>query len=302
MRGIRVLGVDPLGDYRRLVDTLGGTYVELGANSNQRSYGTNAHHDVTWTADATGAVTNRLRYDPWGGAASTSGSSLPDFRFQGSWYDANTDLSWVITRWYAPSLGRFVSEDSLLGEPRNPSSRHLYAYGEGDPIAGWDPDGRARYRVTSTVKVKDLPGIVLHSLTVVLTWRTKRSCCVGIPVVSAWTATGFRTAYEYGLKTGGWYPSKMYPSWPQENGVYRLEGGVDKKYVKVQGRQTFGYAGVFSSWVGGVYVNRIKINITGRADGTYGCSRSVWFQLELPVFDFRVPAQTCRRTILESGY
>ncbi|MBI3746128.1 MAG: hypothetical protein HY264_06315 [Chloroflexi bacterium] len=33
MRGIRVLGVDPLGDYRRLVDTLGGTYVELGAGA-----------------------------------------------------------------------------------------------------------------------------------------------------------------------------------------------------------------------------------------------------------------------------
>jgi TraG P-loop domain len=33
MRGIRVLGVDPLGDYRRLVDTLGGTYIELGAGS-----------------------------------------------------------------------------------------------------------------------------------------------------------------------------------------------------------------------------------------------------------------------------
>lgn len=33
MRGIRVLGVDPLGDYRRLVDTLGGTYVELGAGT-----------------------------------------------------------------------------------------------------------------------------------------------------------------------------------------------------------------------------------------------------------------------------
>jgi hypothetical protein len=33
MRGIRVLGVDPLGDYRRLVETLGGSYVELGAGT-----------------------------------------------------------------------------------------------------------------------------------------------------------------------------------------------------------------------------------------------------------------------------
>jgi hypothetical protein len=31
LRGIRVLGVDPLGDYRRLTDELGGTYLELGA-------------------------------------------------------------------------------------------------------------------------------------------------------------------------------------------------------------------------------------------------------------------------------
>jgi len=31
LRGIRVLALDPLGDYRRLTDALGGTYVELGA-------------------------------------------------------------------------------------------------------------------------------------------------------------------------------------------------------------------------------------------------------------------------------
>jgi hypothetical protein len=31
LRGIRVLGVDPLGDYRRLAAELGGTYLELGA-------------------------------------------------------------------------------------------------------------------------------------------------------------------------------------------------------------------------------------------------------------------------------
>ena len=33
LRGIRILGVDPLGDYRRLVEQLGGTYVDLGAPS-----------------------------------------------------------------------------------------------------------------------------------------------------------------------------------------------------------------------------------------------------------------------------
>ena len=68
-------------------------------------------------------------------------SGYTPFRFQGSWYDANSDLSWVVTRWYAPTLGRFVSEDTLLGEPRVPDSRHLYAYAAGEPVGAWDPTG-----------------------------------------------------------------------------------------------------------------------------------------------------------------
>ncbi len=113
-----------------------------GTNSNPRYLGTNGHGDVTWSADGSGVVVNSLRYDPWGNVAAASGSSLPDWRYQGSWNDTSTGLSWVVTRWYAPWLGRFISEDSLLGEPTNPLSRHLYAYAEGDPVGGWDPDGR----------------------------------------------------------------------------------------------------------------------------------------------------------------
>jgi RHS repeat-associated protein len=121
-----------------------------GAGSDHRTYGTNAHHDVTWLADATGAVTSRLRYDPWGTPRSAVPAGYTPFRFQGSWHDDTTDLSWVVTRWYAPSLGRFLSEDSLLGEPRHPESRHLYAYAAGEPVARWDPDGRSPAGETRT--------------------------------------------------------------------------------------------------------------------------------------------------------
>lgn len=63
--------------------------------------------------------------------------------FQGSWNDTATGLYWVVTRWYGPAQGRFISEDSLLGEPTNPDSRHRYAYAEGDPVGSWDPTGQA---------------------------------------------------------------------------------------------------------------------------------------------------------------
>lgn len=135
---IRGVGTDWTGE--ALVDW-------TGAGANVRFYGTNAHHDLSWTGSSSGTVSATLRYDPWGSVTASTGSSLPDVRFQGSWFDTTTDLAWVISRWYAPSLGRFISEDSLLGEPSDPPSRHLYSYTQGEPIGRWDADGRFWYKV-----------------------------------------------------------------------------------------------------------------------------------------------------------
>ena len=137
---IRNVAVGPEGTV--LLDWLG---------ADRRLYGTNAHHDTTWTADDTGAVTATLRYDPWGNVLRSSGT-LPDWRFQGSWADTSTNLAWSVARWYDPVQGAFISEDALLGDPANPGSRHLYAYGAGEPVGAWDPSGqryiRAQRRVT----------------------------------------------------------------------------------------------------------------------------------------------------------
>jgi RHS repeat-associated protein len=135
----RDIGNGPTGE--RLLDWVPGSPA-----TDRRYHGTNAHHDTTWLADATGAVLSSLRYDPWGVPRSPVPTGFTPFRFQGSWHDTSTDLAWVVTRWYAPSLGTFLSEDSLLGEPRDPDSRHLYAYGAGEPVGAWDPDGRVARR------------------------------------------------------------------------------------------------------------------------------------------------------------
>jgi RHS repeat-associated protein len=124
--------------------------------TNQRYYGINGHRDLTWTADMAGTVTASLRSDPWGIPGTSTGGSLPSFRFQGGWYDISSAVSWVVARWYSPSLGRFVSEDSVLGSTDVPPSRHLYAYGGGEPIAHWDPDGRFWYKVRSGDTIKSI--------------------------------------------------------------------------------------------------------------------------------------------------
>ena len=115
----------------------------------RRYLGTSGHGDITWAATNVGIVDATVRYDPWGVEIATSGQA-PFFGFQGSWIDRATGLYWVIARWYAPSLGAFISEDELLGEPDNPHSRHLYAYGWGDPVGNWDLDGLLVDRVLRT--------------------------------------------------------------------------------------------------------------------------------------------------------
>jgi RHS repeat-associated protein len=133
-------------DIRKVTVGPEGTVLQDWTATTRRLYGTNAHHDTTWTADDTGAVTATLRSDPWGNVLRSSGS-LPDWRFQGSWADSSTGLAWSVARWYDPVQGTFISEDVLLGDAMVPASRHLYAYAQGDPVGAWDPGGMAAHWV-----------------------------------------------------------------------------------------------------------------------------------------------------------
>jgi hypothetical protein len=58
-------------------------------------------------------------------------------------------LVYARARWYDPVLATFTSEDPLVGETADPPSRHLYAYGAGDPMDRIDPDGLFWYKVRS---------------------------------------------------------------------------------------------------------------------------------------------------------
>ena len=88
--------------------------------SNIRIYGENGHHDVTWLASNTGTVSQSLRYDPWGNPRATVPSGYTPVPLPGLL--VRRDDRPVLGRHplVRPTLGRFISEDSLLGEPVDP--------------------------------------------------------------------------------------------------------------------------------------------------------------------------------------
>jgi RHS repeat-associated protein len=206
-----------------------------GTPNNLRIYGRNAHHDLTWTAGASGTVTGTVRYDPAGVATSVTGS-VPEFRFQGSWADDVTKLSWVVTRWYAPAQGRFISEDSLLGQPRDPDSRHLYAYGAGDPVGAWDPDGQLWYVTSTGDTLWSLAAAYLHGggkwplivranptlLTLMPKVRVRPGMCLWIPVDHRSSGSCDRALYRRYDRVLSWMTEQM-----RSNGR-QYEGFLDR--------------------------------------------------------------------------
>jgi RHS repeat-associated protein len=102
----------------------------------------NSHNDVTWTHDESGTPTSHAAYDPFGNLVAGS-TTLSATRWQSSYQDDSTGLYYVIARWYAPTLGRFLSDDPLTADATTPEARNPYPYAAGDPIDGSDPSGQS---------------------------------------------------------------------------------------------------------------------------------------------------------------
>jgi len=88
-----------------------------------------------------GSLQARYQYDAWGNERASSGSSWNRFAFTGHEKDEETGLYYFKARFYDPQLGRFLSQDSYLGEGDTPPSLHRYLYAYANPTVYVDLNG-----------------------------------------------------------------------------------------------------------------------------------------------------------------
>ncbi len=79
-------------------------------------------------------------YQPFGAPYAASGSD-PGVKYTGQWSEA-VGLYWNHARYYDPALGRFVSQDPVLGSLSKPETQDRYAYVANNPLKYVDPNGR----------------------------------------------------------------------------------------------------------------------------------------------------------------
>ena len=104
--------------------------------------------------DNNGTIVVQYWYDAWGnhkvvdanGNEITSSNHLGNlnpFRYRGYYYDAETGLYFLQTRYYDPDTGRFLNRDSVnYADPQTINGLNLYAYCLNNPVAYVDPSGQ----------------------------------------------------------------------------------------------------------------------------------------------------------------
>ena len=95
---------------------------------------------VSLTEDV-GSTRQSIFYDAWGNERDRVGTSANNFTFTGHEKDEETGLIYAKSRFYDADIGRFLTQDSFLGDADNPPSLHLYFYSFSNPLRFVDLNG-----------------------------------------------------------------------------------------------------------------------------------------------------------------
>ncbi len=134
-----------------------GNSVGFTLNGTEYYYIKNLQGDITAIADASGTIVAKYTYDVWGkilsvtdangvdvSADSSHIANINPLRYRGYYYDSETGLYYVNSRYYDPYVARFISPDTteiLTATPTALTDKNLYAYCDNNPVVRADSNG-----------------------------------------------------------------------------------------------------------------------------------------------------------------
>ena len=113
----------------------------------------NLQGDVTRVYDGNGSLVAQYVYDAWGNhkVLNANGTEITDesfignvnpIRYRGYYYDTDSGLYYLQSRYYDPEVGRFINADDIdYIEPETLMGCNLYAYCGNNPVMYSDPSG-----------------------------------------------------------------------------------------------------------------------------------------------------------------
>ena len=163
---------------------IGMSHYENGAQRGTYVFVKNIQGDIIGIYDDEGTCLVTYTYDAWGnvtvsysnGGASTAARYNP-FRYRGYYYDNETSLYYLNSRYYDPNVGRFLNADGSVNANGDLIGFNMFAYCGNNPVMWRDPSG------TYCVRLADDMTMSLINLSFAL-------ACIGTGYLAWTSATG----------------------------------------------------------------------------------------------------------------
>ena len=115
----------------------------------------NIQGDVVGVYNSSGTKLVTFKYDAYGNCTVSGDANFAQYckiRYRGYYFDAETGLYWVQTRYYNPEWCRWISPDTLdYLDPETTHGLNLYAYCGNDPVNFTDPSGHLAFFILTAI-------------------------------------------------------------------------------------------------------------------------------------------------------
>lgn len=140
-----------------------GEVIGLQYNNTPYYYIKNNQNDIIGIIDIDKNVVAKYTYDAWGNILSITDDSnheitdtshighINPFRYRSYYYDTETKLYYLNSRYYHPLWGRFINADGIIGANEDILSYNLYAYVSNNPVNNVDTEGEFALTLFSAV-------------------------------------------------------------------------------------------------------------------------------------------------------
>ena len=123
-------------------DVIGFTMAENSADT-EYFYVKNLQGDILSVISADGTEAAAYTYDAWGKPLTSTGdlADINPLRYRGYFYDTETSLYYLKSRYYDPEVGRFINPDAYASTGQGILGANMFAYCNNSPVVLTDATG-----------------------------------------------------------------------------------------------------------------------------------------------------------------
>ncbi len=140
-----------------------GQAVSVNYNGTEYYYLRNGQNDIVGLMDESGVRVVEYIYDAWGKLISTTGTLATTlgadnpFRYRGYYYDTDTGLYYLKSRYYDPEICRFINADGYASTGQGILGTNMFAYCRDNPVNYTDSAGDKGFKsVLARAIIKNL--------------------------------------------------------------------------------------------------------------------------------------------------